>query len=108
MGVFDLGAFITPLTGDDTFDFSAHRYSIKDLEQAAHHADLVPRNDIVLHLDKVQNGLGSNSCDPRALPEHELKCEAMSFGVQLIPFNPESLSPVELARLVRYGVFDLT
>lgn len=98
------GLFFTSMSEGDTFDFSAHRYSVMDLENAAHHADLVPRSDIVLHLDKAQNGLGSNSCGPRALPEHELKCKDMSFSLQVIPFNCETLSQRQLARLVHSGI----
>ncbi|MBN3522821.1 glycoside hydrolase family 2 TIM barrel-domain containing protein [Paenibacillus apiarius] len=84
---------------DSLFDFSAHRYTVQDLERTAHHADLLPRDEIIVHLDKAQNGLGSNSCGPKALPQHELKCEPMSFKVHLVPFSRDGVSPEQLARL---------
>ncbi|MCM3340405.1 DUF4981 domain-containing protein [Paenibacillus sp. MER TA 81-3] len=83
---------------DTLFDFSAHRYAVQDLERAAHHADLLPRNEIIVHLDKAQHGLGSNSCGPKALPQHELKCEPISFKVRLVPFSRDGVSPGQLAR----------
>ncbi|WII36118.1 glycoside hydrolase family 2 TIM barrel-domain containing protein [Paenibacillus thiaminolyticus] len=85
---------------DGTFDFSAHRYTIADLERAPHHADLTPREDIIVHLDKAQHGLGSNSCGPKALPQHELRVDDIAFTVTLVPFSRDAITPDALARRV--------
>lgn len=79
-------------------EFSAHRYTVEDLEQAKHLTDLSPRDFITVHLDYRQNGLGSNSCGPGQLPPYELKPEAFAFGLLLKPYSSQVISPVALRK----------
>lgn len=83
-----------------TFDFSAHRYTIEDLERAPHQADLTRRENIIVHLDRAQHGLGSNSCGPKALPQHELRVDDIAFTVTLVPFSRDAITPDALARRI--------
>ena len=48
-------------------NFSAHRFTVEDIEKAKHTCDLIPREEITLHLDYRKNGLGT-SCGPGQLP----------------------------------------
>jgi len=89
-------------------NFSAHRFTTKDLEKATHTCDLVrftnaghqPRHAITLHLDHRHTGLGSASCGPGPRPEYLLRPEEFAFRVRLKPFSRDRLSPVSLAKEV--------
>jgi len=58
---------------DTPFNFSLHRYDTLDLEKAMHPYELQERPFMTLNLDVAQNGIGSNSCGPGVLPQHQLK-----------------------------------
>jgi beta-galactosidase len=49
---------------------SVTRYRAADLAEAAHHAELVPRQGLVVHLDAAHRGLGTASCGPDTLPSY--------------------------------------
>jgi beta-galactosidase/evolved beta-galactosidase subunit alpha len=71
--------------GIPLLNFSAHRFSTKDLEEARHTCDLKPRDEIVVHLDHRHNGLGSASCGPPPLEQYLLHPEECSFSIRLRP-----------------------
>ncbi len=72
-------------TGQPRIDFSAHRFTPLDLERARHPHELTPRDEIIVHLDYRQNGLGSASCGPGVLPQYQLRPEPFRFVVRLKP-----------------------
>ncbi len=80
-------------------DFSAHRYSMEDLDAARHGPDLPRRNFVELHLDHGHHGLGSNSCGPMPLDQHRLLTKPYSFSVRLRPFYSLNDEPGALAKL---------
>ncbi|MCJ8011957.1 beta-galactosidase subunit alpha [Paenibacillus sp. KQZ6P-2] len=84
--------------GLPALEFSAHRYTAEDLEQAGHLKDLTPRDTISLHLDYRQNGLGSNSCGPAQLPPYELRPEAFTHQLILMPYSNQAVSPAILRK----------
>ncbi|KIL42349.1 beta-D-galactosidase subunit alpha [Gordoniibacillus kamchatkensis] len=84
------------VAGQPQLHFSAHRYSAQDLERAKHATDLRKRDAITVHLDYMQNGLGSASCGPAQLPQYELRPHDFRFRVDLLPFNDNARSPVFL------------
>lgn len=88
--------------GDPTLDFSAHRFTTADLDQAQHSYELTPRPTITLHLDLAQNGLGSASCGPGVLPAHQLLVEPFDFRIGFRPVLAGGASPAELGRQ-RFG-----
>lgn len=71
--------------GCPSLNFSAHRYTTTDLDQAQHTYDLVPRDFITLNLDHAQHGLGSASCGPRPWPQYQLKVAPFRFSILLRP-----------------------
>jgi hypothetical protein len=73
--------------GQPLIDFSVHRYTPEDFERAKHTTDLIPRKDLVVHLDYRQHGLGSNSCGPGPLPQHRLAPGPFTFRVRLLPVS---------------------
>ncbi len=60
------------ITGDPTFDLTVRRWTSADLAAARHPTDLQPRGVLTVNLDIAQNGLGTASCGPGVLPQHEL------------------------------------
>jgi len=78
-------------------NFSAHHYSMEDLDAARHTHELASREEIFLHLDYRQNGLGSGSCGPRPTAEYELKPEECRFAFLLRPLS-DGDDPVELGK----------
>ena len=77
--------------GMPLINFSAHRFTTEDLDNAKHTYDLPRRNEITVNLDYAQNGLGSASCGPGVLPQYRLKPEKFAFVVKLRPFPPGGL-----------------
>ncbi len=69
--------------GMPLLNFSAHRFSTRDLEEARHTCDLSPRDEIVVHLDYRHNGLGSASCGPPPLEPYLLHPEECAFSIRL-------------------------
>jgi beta-galactosidase len=54
------------------FGFSASRFRAEDLFGALHTAELVARDETVLHLDAAHRGLGTASCGPDVLPRYRV------------------------------------
>jgi len=92
------GAGLVAAGNGGTVDFSASRYTTADLDRAQHTSELEPRTDrVVLHLDWRQNGVGSGSCGPGVLPQHQLAAVPFTFGVRLSPLAPGE-TPGEVGR----------
>ena len=76
------------ISGAPVFDFTARRWTDHDLDAAKHTSDLIPRDRVFLHVDLAHNGLGSASCGPGVLPQHQLRLtEPVSFEVALTPLT---------------------
>jgi len=84
--------------GAPTLEFSARRYTDRDLEAAKHESDLAPREFITLNLDYRQNGLGSNSCGPAQLPPYAVGSEEFRFRILLAPYLAGDHAPERLSR----------
>ena len=80
------------IEGDPTVDLTVRRWTSEDLDAARHTSDLRPRDRVFVNLDRAQNGLGTASCGPGVLPQHELHAVATSWTVRLTPLGS---SPAE-------------
>jgi beta-galactosidase len=49
---------------------SASRFTAQDLAAASHDVELVPREEITVHVDAAHRGLGTASCGPDTLPRY--------------------------------------
>jgi beta-galactosidase len=72
------------IEGEPVIDVSLRRWTTEALAAAAHPTDLVPGDQIWINLDHRQNGLGSASCGPGALPQHVLHAEPAAFSVRFV------------------------
>lgn len=84
-------------------EFSAHRCTPHDLEAARHPHEIKWREDVYLHLDYGQRGLGGASCGPDTLPQYELWPKPFHFEVVLRPLKPGD-DPVESAKYKRHAL----
>ncbi|MEY9871983.1 beta-galactosidase [Streptacidiphilus sp. MAP12-33] len=69
--------------GEPVFDFAARPWSDAALTAARHPHELRPDGLLHLHLDLAQDGLGSASCGPAALPEHRLPAHKAELALLL-------------------------
>ena len=76
------------IIGDQLFEFSAHRYDIKDLEEADHLHQLDKKPYVNLYLDQMQAGLGSAGCGPDTLFKYRVKSEPYTWSFTIKPIIP--------------------
>jgi beta-galactosidase len=62
---------------------SATHYRSADLFAASTHTDLVPRPEVVVHLDVAHRGVGTASCGPDVLPQYRLAAGRYRFAYRL-------------------------
>jgi beta-galactosidase len=60
-------------------------WSTEALDAAAHTADLHDEGRVWLHLDAAQQGIGTGSCGPGALPAYRLEARPVRFAVTFEP-----------------------
>lgn len=84
--------------GSEKFNFSAHHYKVEDFEKAKHTCDLIKKDNVILNIDYKQNGLGSNSCGPRPLPQHTLALSKFEFELLITPYSTTNISPSRLGK----------
>ncbi|WP_406071372.1 DUF4981 domain-containing protein [Streptomyces sp. NBC_01020] len=69
------------VAGDPEFGFTARRWTSEQLDAAEHRADLRPAGrQVWVNLDHAQHGIGSQSCGPGVLPQHQLHAEPAEFS----------------------------
>jgi beta-galactosidase/evolved beta-galactosidase subunit alpha len=81
------------VTGDSSFDVTAHRYTTEDLETAKHGHEVPRRDEITVSIDHVHCGLGTGSCGPPTLERYRIDPDTFEFGFELRPFTADSFGP---------------
>ena len=66
--------------GSPQFAFAARRWTSKQLYDAQHTSDLVPGDNVWLNLDHALQGIGTQSCGPKTLPQYDLNAKKMEFS----------------------------
>lgn len=63
----------------------------ESLEHANHPFQIQKSEDVIIHLDYLQSGLGSNSCGEEQLEEFKVKLQdfSMRFSLQVVPYGNE-------------------
>jgi beta-galactosidase len=74
------------VTGGQPFEFSAHHYTVDDMERAGHLHQLERKPYVVLNIDHLQAGLGSASCGPDTLFRYRVPSVpyTWSFTIKLL------------------------
>jgi hypothetical protein len=73
------------VSGDQHFEFSAHRYTVDDLEGAEHLHQLERKPYVLLNIDHVQAGLGSASCGPDTLYQYRVPSKPFRWCFTIQP-----------------------
>ena len=71
--------------GRPHIDVTARRWTSEDLDAATHTPELVARDRIWVNLDHAQQGIGTASCGPGVLPQHDLEAVPTTFALRLSP-----------------------
>ena len=71
--------------GRPHIDVTARRWTSEDLDAATHTPELASRNRIWVNLDHAQQGIGTASCGPGVLPQHDLEAAPTTFALRLSP-----------------------
>ncbi len=79
----------------DVMEFNASHFTADDLYGSYHTNELDPRDEIILHLDLHQCGLGTGSCGPATREEYKLYPGKYNFNYRIRPYgaseNPDDL-----------------
>lgn len=67
------------------FDFCLSRFTTAELDEAEHPHELKTGKYILFRIDDDHHGLGSASCGPDTLEQHQLKMREFEFTVSLEP-----------------------
>ena len=78
-------------------EVSAHHFTPHDLAAARHTHELQRREEITLHLDMAQAGLGTEACGPGVLPPYRLTDRHVNYRLRLRPLGPGD-DPIQLSR----------
>lgn len=97
--------------GEPLIDFSVSNFATEDLSSptgrtwemisenlstARHPHELTRLDQTVVNLGGFHNGIGTNSCGPRELPQYSLTPEPMAFTVRLLPVMANDADPMQL------------
>lgn len=77
---------------DSSMDFSAHFYTIDDLEKAKHRHEIKRSDFITFRLEYKQNGLGTHSCGQDQLEQYRCKFEDFDFKIRLTAYSAKQVS----------------
>lgn len=66
--------------GGSEFWLTARRWTSEQLDAANHLTDLTPGDTVWVNLDHGQQGIGSQSCGPGALPRYQLQVRPTEFS----------------------------
>lgn len=72
-------------TGREPFGFSALHQTPETLQSTKHDFELRPRAEVTWILEHQHQGIGTGSCGPIALPQHQLQAEVTRFSFTLAP-----------------------
>ncbi|KAL4203703.1 hypothetical protein AMTRI_Chr01g129290 [Amborella trichopoda] len=86
-----IGLFASCYDGSPPMQMNVSRYSTEELDKATHEEDLVPGDDIEVHLDHKHMGLGGDdSWSPSVHDQYLIPPVPYSFSLRLCPINSSS------------------
>ncbi len=71
----------------DEMEFNASHFTTDDIYKAFHTNELEAREEVILHLDYHQSGLGTNSCGPATLEKYKLYPGNYVFNYRIRPLT---------------------
>jgi len=98
MGMYDDRGTGLWVTGTELFGFSAHPYTVADLDAAKHMHEVPRRDEVTVTLDHLQCGLGSGSCGPLTFEPYRIPLKPYRFSFVLAAHSQQELGPGTLYR----------
>ena len=71
------------ISGEPAFGLTVSRYSTRQLTETLHEGQLEPEDNVFVHVDLGQNGLGTASCGPGVQPAYQLRMRPATFTLHL-------------------------
>ena len=90
-----LGLLFQP---DAAAQFSVSHFTADDLYAARHTVDLTRRDEIDVHLDHLNRGVGTGACGPDTLPQYRIGPGVHRFAWRIRGYRCAERQPDELAR----------
>jgi beta-galactosidase/beta-glucuronidase len=85
--------------GEPILNTSVHHYTTEDLASAKNVAELVKRNETIIHIDKAQSGIGNHSCGyAPTLTHYLIEAKERVFSFKMRPISLTNESPMNLRR----------
>ena len=82
----------------NTFSFNASHFTPEQLTQTPHHYELIPQKETTVIIDYKQSGIGSNSCGPGLVPEHQFSEKQFDFSFSFKPVVVADVDPYNQLR----------
>lgn len=95
-----MAGFLVTGLGGEHFNFSAHRFTPEALEAAKHPHEIEESENICLHLDWKQQGVGSSSCGPFLPEKYQIPVKPFRFGMKFRAFRPNELNDTSFFQLL--------
>ena len=95
-----MAGFLVTGLGGEHFNFSAHRFTPEALEAAKHPHEIEESENICLHLDWKQQGVGSSSCGPFLSEKYQIPVKPFRFGMKFRAFRPNELNDTSFFQLL--------
>jgi len=80
------------------FDLSVGRHTVEALSAATHQDELSPTDDVIVHLDVAQSGVGNGSCGPGTIEQYQVHAVATRWRYALLAVDPNHESSKVAAR----------
>jgi len=96
---YDLHSAGLLVAGCPLMDFSAHRFTPQDFDEAKHPYELKERENIILNIDWKQAGIGSGSCGPKTADKYQIPAKPFRFAIRFRPMLPGELNDNSFFRM---------
>lgn len=79
------------ISSQEPIGINIHNYTPEALEEAKHPWQIKKSEDIIIHMDYIQSGLGSNSCGEEQLPQHKTARQdfTLAFTIKAVEAGTE-------------------
>lgn len=101
MGLYDDRGTGLWVSAEQPFGFSAHPYTVADLEAARHRHELPQRDEVTVTLDHRQCGLGSGSCGPLTFEEYRVPLRPYRFSFSFVAHSRQEVGSESLYQRLR-------
>jgi len=69
-------------------DLNVGRHTVEDLSTATHKHQLTPTDDVIVHLDAAQSGVGNGSCGPGTLEQYQVHAVGTRWRYAILGVGP--------------------